>query len=91
MLIVPAVARAFVLNRITRMIDGSIETVVTAMRAGAVDFVVKPASPEKLRSALEAEDPASPEHEVHSAVAFALKEVRRTLAALIEARNEVAG
>ncbi len=33
--------------------QGSIETAVAAMRAGAFDFVVKPVSPERLRSALE--------------------------------------
>lgn len=34
---------------IVQTAKGSIETVVEAMRAGAVDFVVKPASPERLK------------------------------------------
>jgi len=37
---------------IVQTAHGGIETVVSAMRAGAVDFLVKPASPEKIRSAI---------------------------------------
>jgi len=39
---------------IVQTAQGGIETVVRAMRAGAFDFVVKPASPERLRTALAA-------------------------------------
>jgi DNA-binding NtrC family response regulator len=39
---------------IVQTAQGGIETVVRAMRAGAFDFVVKPASPERLRSAIAA-------------------------------------
>ena len=38
---------------IVQTAQGGIDTVVAAMRAGAFDFVVKPASPERIRSALE--------------------------------------
>lgn len=38
---------------IVQTAQGGIDTVVTAMRAGAFDFVVKPASPERIRAALE--------------------------------------
>jgi DNA-binding NtrC family response regulator len=37
---------------IVQTAQGGIETVVSAMRAGAFDFVVKPASPERLRAAI---------------------------------------
>ncbi|RYE82031.1 MAG: response regulator, partial [Hyphomicrobiales bacterium] len=37
---------------IVQTANGSIETVVTAMRAGAVDFVVKPAGAERLQVSL---------------------------------------
>lgn len=44
---------------IVQTANGSIETAITAMRSGAVDFVIKPASPERLdvsiRSALKIE------------------------------------
>ena len=33
---------------IVQTANGSIETAISAMRAGAVDFVVKPVSPERL-------------------------------------------
>ncbi len=38
---------------IVQTAHGGIETVVNAMRAGAVDFVVKPASPERLQVSIE--------------------------------------
>jgi DNA-binding NtrC family response regulator len=38
---------------IVQTAHGGIETVVAAMRAGAVDFVVKPASPERLQVSIE--------------------------------------
>ena len=44
--------RAIALPVIVQTAQGGIETVVSAMRAGAFDFVVKPASPERLRSAI---------------------------------------
>jgi hypothetical protein len=34
------------------------------------------------------DDPWSPEHEAHAAVAFGLREVRRTLLDLLEAQGE---
>ena len=37
---------------IVQTAQGGIETVVSAMRNGAFDFVVKPASPERLRTAI---------------------------------------
>jgi DNA-binding NtrC family response regulator len=37
---------------IVQTAQGGIETAVSAMRAGAVDFVVKPASPDRLQSAI---------------------------------------
>jgi DNA-binding NtrC family response regulator len=37
---------------IVQTAQGGIETVVSAMRAGAFDFVVKPASPDRLRAAI---------------------------------------
>lgn len=55
-------------------------------RIGAIDATLG-----ELRQALDEEDPAAPEHEVHSTVAFGLQEVRRTLAALIEAQDGVGG
>ncbi|TNC48953.1 hypothetical protein FHG66_12335 [Rubellimicrobium rubrum] len=66
------------------VLNGMAEGRRAGRRIDAIDATL-----EKLRSALEAEDPASPEHEVHSAVAFGLREVRRNLAALIEARKDV--
>jgi DNA-binding NtrC family response regulator len=44
--------RAIALPVIVQTAQGGIETVVSAMRAGAFDFVVKPVSPERLRSAI---------------------------------------
>lgn len=44
--------REIALPVIVQTAQGGIETVVRAMRAGAFDFVVKPASPERLRTAL---------------------------------------
>ncbi len=46
--------REIALPVIVQTAQGGIETVVRAMRAGAFDFVVKPASPERLRTALAA-------------------------------------
>jgi DNA-binding NtrC family response regulator len=37
---------------IVQTAQGSIDTAITAMRAGAFDFVVKPAAPERLRTAI---------------------------------------
>jgi uncharacterized membrane protein YccC len=51
-------------------------------RMGAMDATL-----ERLREAMGAEDPRAPEHEVHEAVAFGLREVRRTLRALAEAEK----
>ena len=42
---------------------------------------------DRLRAALADEDPGAPEHELHGAVAFGLREVRRTLAALVDAQG----
>ena len=42
--------RGIALPVIVQTAQGGIETVVSAMRAGAFDFVVKPASPERLRA-----------------------------------------
>jgi len=53
-----------------------------AQRIGAIDDRM-----ERLREAMDEEDPATPEHDAQSAVAFGLREVRRTLAALIEAQE----
>jgi hypothetical protein len=53
---------------------------------GAMDATL-----ERLREAMGAEDPRAPEHEVHEAVAFGLREVRRTLRGLAEAEAGVAG
>ncbi len=39
----------------------------------------------QMRAGIEAEDPREPEHELHAAVAFGLREVRRTLDALVAA------
>ncbi|WP_152048062.1 sigma-54-dependent transcriptional regulator [Aureimonas psammosilenae] len=71
---------------------GSIDTAVEAMRAGAFDFVVKPASPERLRAAIEdalrlsaarerrprslAGDPATRLEGASPAMARALREAR---------------
>jgi DNA-binding NtrC family response regulator len=44
--------RGIALPVIVQTAQGGIETVVAAMRAGAFDFVVKPASPDRLRSAI---------------------------------------
>ena len=44
--------RAIALPVVVQTAQGGIDTVVSAMRAGAFDFVVKPASPERLRVAL---------------------------------------
>jgi DNA-binding NtrC family response regulator len=44
--------RGFDMPVIVQTAQGGIETVVTAMRAGAFDFVVKPASPQRLQAAL---------------------------------------
>ncbi|CAG0965828.1 MAG: sigma-54-dependent Fis family transcriptional regulator [Rhizobiaceae bacterium] len=44
--------RGFDLPVIVQTSQGGIETVVGAMRAGAFDFVVKPASPERLQAAI---------------------------------------
>src|SRR5690606_30765828 len=44
--------RAIKVPVIVQTAQGGIETVVSAMRAGAVDFVVKPVSPDRLRSVL---------------------------------------
>jgi DNA-binding NtrC family response regulator len=44
--------RGIALPVIVQTAQGGIETAVSAMRAGAFDFVVKPASPERLRSAI---------------------------------------
>ncbi|MHA1553650.1 MAG: response regulator, partial [Alphaproteobacteria bacterium] len=38
---------------IVQTAQGGIDTVVNAMRAGAIDFVVKPASPERLQVSVE--------------------------------------
>ncbi|MEO0327400.1 MAG: sigma-54 dependent transcriptional regulator [Pseudomonadota bacterium] len=38
---------------IVQTAQGGVETAVTAMRAGAVDFVVKPAAPQRLKTSLE--------------------------------------
>ncbi len=46
--------RGFDMPVIVQTAQGGIDTVVAAMRAGAFDFVVKPASPERLRAAIEA-------------------------------------
>ncbi|CAA9414958.1 MAG: hypothetical protein AVDCRST_MAG15-1828 [uncultured Rubellimicrobium sp.] len=51
-------------------------------RMGAIDATLG-----ELRRRLDEEDPHSPEHEVHAAVAFGLREVRRTLAALVEVQG----
>ncbi len=52
-------------------------------RMGAMDAPL-----ERLREAMGEDDPWSPEHEAHAAVAFGLREVRRTLLDLIEAQGE---
>lgn len=52
-------------------------------RLGAMDGAL-----ERLRVAMGEEDPRGPEHEAHAAVAFGLREVRRTLLDLIEAQGE---
>jgi DNA-binding NtrC family response regulator len=44
--------REIVLPVIVQTAQGGIDTVVSAMRAGAFDFVVKPASPERLKAAI---------------------------------------
>jgi DNA-binding NtrC family response regulator len=44
--------REIALPVIVQTAQGGIDTVVSAMRAGAFDFVVKPASPERLRMAI---------------------------------------
>jgi len=44
--------RGIALPVIVQTAQGGIDTVVTAMRNGAFDFVVKPASPERLKTAL---------------------------------------
>jgi DNA-binding NtrC family response regulator len=44
--------REIALPVIVQTAQGGIETVVSAMRAGAFDFVVKPASPERLKAAI---------------------------------------
>ncbi len=44
--------REIALPVIVQTAQGGIETAVSAMRAGAFDFVVKPASPERLKTAL---------------------------------------
>jgi len=44
--------RGIALPVIVQTAQGGIETVVTAMRHGAFDFVVKPASPERLKTAI---------------------------------------
>ena len=44
--------REIALPVIVQTAQGGIETAVSAMRAGAFDFVVKPASPDRLKSAL---------------------------------------
>ncbi|MBN9071868.1 MAG: sigma-54-dependent Fis family transcriptional regulator [Rhizobiales bacterium] len=44
--------RAIRVPVIVQTAQGGIETAVAAMRAGAVDFVVKPASPERLQTAI---------------------------------------
>ncbi|MDW6025066.1 sigma-54 dependent transcriptional regulator [Mesorhizobium sp. BAC0120] len=44
--------REVALPVIVQTAQGGIETVVSAMRAGAFDFVVKPASPERLKTAI---------------------------------------
>lgn len=51
-------------------------------RIAAIDATL-----ERLRAALADEDPGAPEHELHGAVAFGLREVRRTLAALVDAQG----
>jgi uncharacterized membrane protein YccC len=53
--------------------------------AGRIEAI--DATLERLRAAVAGEDPGAPEHEVHGAVAFGLREVRRTLAALVEAQR----
>jgi uncharacterized membrane protein YccC len=63
---------------LTRMAEGRGE----GRRMGAIDATL-----EELRERLDAEDPRAAEHEVHAAVAFGLREVRRTLGALIEAEG----
>src|SRR5690606_13580886 len=45
-------AEAIDIPVVVQTAKGSIDTVVAAMRAGAFDFVVKPASPERLRAAI---------------------------------------
>src|SRR5918995_3172406 len=45
--------RGIQLPVIVQTAQGGIETVVLAMRNGAFDFVVKPASPERLRTAID--------------------------------------
>lgn len=45
-------AEAIDIPVVVQTAKGSIDTVVAAMRAGAFDFVVKPASPERLRTAI---------------------------------------
>jgi DNA-binding NtrC family response regulator len=44
--------RGFDMPVIVQTAQGGIDTVVTAMRAGAFDFVVKPASPDRLQAAI---------------------------------------
>ena len=44
--------RGIAIPVIVQTAQGGIETVVSAMRNGAFDFVVKPASPERLRTAI---------------------------------------
>jgi uncharacterized membrane protein YccC len=57
-----------------------------SQRIGTIDATLQ-----RLRQAMSEEDPAAPEHEAHSAVGFGLREVRRTLAALIEAQEHAQG
>src|SRR5690349_19733894 len=44
--------RGIAIPVVVQTAQGGIDTVVSAMRNGAVDFVVKPASPERLRTAI---------------------------------------
>jgi uncharacterized membrane protein YccC len=67
---------------LTRLAEGKDE----GSRIGAIDATL-----DELRDRLGEEDPHAAEHEVHAAVAFGLREVRRTLGALIEAGAEEAG
>jgi len=62
--------------------DGGRKAKGARERIGAVDRDLA-----SLREAMEDEDPRAPEHEVHAAVAFGLREVRRTLDRLVEAQG----